>query len=134
LSQKWSGPTNCNYMPQYHILWKSIHLFPNCYMWVNRLMHMGKLTGAFMHLPVANMRTLETAGSHLNHLHGKIKMLPELEHNVIKSTYMRINLVTCLHTHAHTYCGGPAIAGSTPESPLLVWLWDLLLHSVELIL
>jgi len=90
-----------------------------------------------MKLSVMNMQKLKTVESHLNHLHGRIKRLLELNHKLSLKVHMQTNLVTFgvlpVCTHTHLLCGGPAIPGSTAKSPLLVWLRDLLLQYGELI-
>jgi hypothetical protein len=95
---------------------------------MDRLIDTEKLIGAFMKLSVVNMQKFKTVVSYLNHLHGRIKKLPELNHKLSLKVHTRICELTqspseyCLsvHTYTHLLCGGPAIGGSTSKSPLLV--------------
>lgn len=49
---------------------------------VDRLIDTAKLIGAFMNLSVVNMQKFKTVESYLNHLHGRIKRLLELNHKL----------------------------------------------------
>ena len=49
---------------------------------MDRLINTAKLIGAFMKLSVVNMQKFKTVESYLNHLHGRMKRLLELNHKL----------------------------------------------------